>query len=223
MNVGTLATERAGLGVRQPPRPRPRRPDQDAAPATGAAPSDDALLRRTGLGDRQAFDQLYRRYAPRVRGFARSIVRAAEDADEVVVDTMAAVWRTAHHYRAGAQVSTWILGIARNKAVDVVRAQGRAPATHALDTAAQVADPAPGPVDATAQQARRTAVAAALARLNAEHREVLYLAFYEDLPYREISRRLGIPSNTVKSRVYYAKQQLARYISSEFSYARDLL
>src|SRR5450432_1755534 len=212
MNVGTLATQRLGPGLRHPPRARVRHPDRDAGPASGPASSDDALLRQAGLGDRQAFDQLYRRYSPRIRGFARSIVRAPEDADEVVVDTMAAVWRTARHYRAGAQVSTWILGIARNKAVDVVRAQGRAPVTHALDAAAQIADPSPGPADAAVQAVRRMAVGAALARLNAEHREVLNLAFYEDLPYREISRRLGIPSNTVKSRVYYAKQQLARYI-----------
>jgi RNA polymerase sigma-70 factor (ECF subfamily) len=173
-----------------------------------AAVKDIDLLAAAGSGDPAAFELLYDRYERRVYNYVRSFVRQPALAEEVVIDTMLAVWHGARSFTRASRVSTWILGIARHKALDAVRKAGRQGADLALDQAETLVDPAESPVDGIDRTVNAQLMQRAIAQLSTDHQEILRLAFYEDLPYAEIAALLAIPDNTVKTRVYYAKQQL---------------
>jgi RNA polymerase sigma-70 factor (ECF subfamily) len=162
---------------------------------------------------------LYSLYERRVFQYLRTFVRDASTAEELVVDTMLAVWNGARRFSGTSRVSTWIFGIARHKALDAVRRHARSGSHVPLEDAAETPASGPGPEDWAQQRSLEGVMQQAFATLSAEHREILYLAFYEDLPYQEIAALLSLPLNTVKTRVYYAKLklkgQLERHTPSE--------
>ena len=172
--------------------------------------TDADLLSATAAGNRDAFHVLYGRFERRVYRYVCTFVRQPTLAEDVVIDTMTAVWRGAQAFNGSSRVSTWILGIARHKALDALRSGTREMVP--LDEIDGVEDT----TETAAQSAERSSsareVLRALALLSDDHREVLRLAFYEELPYDEIATLLAIPSNTVKTRVFYAKQQLKRQL-----------
>lgn len=170
------------------------------------------LLEATGQADREAFSRLYRRYEARVYGYARNFVRDSGLAEDLVVETMTAVWDGARTFDGRSRVSTWILGIARHKAIDAVRARTRQPATVQVDAAHEVVCPAVGPMESADAEQLARYTQRALESLSAEHREILRLAFYEELPYEEIAQLLQIRPNTVKTRVFYAKKSLKDHL-----------
>jgi RNA polymerase sigma-70 factor (ECF subfamily) len=132
-------------------------------------------------------------------------------AEEVVQETMIAVWKSAKDYKEQSQVSSWILGIAHNKALDRARARQREPELlREIDRRAS-ARATPEQIAQRNSQVER--VRSALEKLSPEHREVMMLAFYNELSYSEIAQIVGCPEGTVKSRVYYAKEQLKRLLS----------
>ncbi len=172
---------------------------------------ENQLLAAVGAGDTACFERLYAAYERRVLQYARTIVRDIGTAEEVVVDTMLAVWDGARRFNRTSRVSTWIFGIARHKALDAVRRSGRGSRAGkhvALQEAAEVASEEPTPESAADKSSVRAALEVAFEGLSPEHREILYLAFFEDLPYEEIANLLSLPLNTVKTRVYYAKENL---------------
>jgi len=173
-----------------------------------AAARDIDLLAAAASGDAVAFELLYDRYERRVYNYVRSFVRQPALAEEVVIDTMLAVWQGARSYAQASRVSTWVLGIARHKALDAVRKAARLGTDLPLDQAATLADPAAAPADDIDRKLNAQLMQRAIAQLSTDHQEILRLAFYEDLPYDEIAALLEIPDNTVKTRVFYAKQQL---------------
>jgi RNA polymerase sigma-70 factor, ECF subfamily len=179
----------------------------------------DALVR----GERGAFDRLYRRFASPLRVYARGIVGDPCTADEIVLDTMTAVWQNAGRFRFRARVSTWIFGIAHHKAIDAVRDRLRHLAIAAIDAAEPPRDRSDDPLAAAGCEARSRTFQDAFRQLTHEHRETLRLAFYEELPYFEIARRMGVPANTVKSRIFYAKQRFISFISTSITNPADLL
>jgi RNA polymerase sigma-70 factor (ECF subfamily) len=180
------------------------KPDEQSVP-------DRALLIASGSGDESAFRTLYQRYERRVYNYVRTFIREPTLAEDVVIETMTAVWQGAMRFTQASRASTWILGIARHKALDAVRKSGGRPEPVSLDQVDEpIGDDDPqtfAVVGADAQLMLR-----ALALLTQEHREILRLAFYEDLPYDDIAAMLSIPGNTVKTRVFYAKQQLKLHL-----------
>lgn len=174
--------------------------------------SDLDLIASTASGGTAAFERLYERYERRVYNYVRGFLRQPALAEEVVIDTMLAVWHGARGFSRSSRVSTWILGIARHKALDAVRAAVRSGGTVPLDEAAEPADEAEGLADAADHRFRSAEMRRALSHLSQDHQEVLRLAFFEELPYEEIALLLEIPDNTVKTRVFYAKQQLRRQL-----------
>ena len=150
--------------------------------------------------------ELYRRYAGELFGFAASALGDREQAEEVVQDVFAQLWRHAGEYdHRRASVRTWLYAIARNRIVDAHRRAAarpkRADEEVSLDSAAEI--------DAALDQAvLRWQITAALARLSPAHREVIRLAHYGGLTMREIAERTGIPLGTVKSRTSYALRSL---------------
>jgi RNA polymerase sigma-70 factor, ECF subfamily len=171
-------------------------------------PSSDAMrvgrLPRDRSGDE--LRELYRRYAGELFGFATSALGDREQAEEVVQDVFAQLWRHAGDYdQRRASVRTWLYAIARNRIVDAHRRAAARPKqaeeTESLDNAAEI--------DAALDQAvLRWQITAALARLSPAHREVIRLAHYGGLTMREIAERTGIPLGTVKSRTSYALRSL---------------
>jgi RNA polymerase sigma-70 factor, ECF subfamily len=180
------------------------------------APSDATLVERLPRDDSgDELRELYRRYAGQLYGFACNALGDRELAEEVVQDVFARAWRHAREYdRSRASVRTWLYSIARNRVVDARRRAAVRPGV-----APSADQETPAELDRTLEQAvLRWQVAAALARLSPEHREVIRLAHYGGLTLREIAERKGIPLGTVKSRTSYALRSL-RLILDEMEVA----
>jgi len=166
--------------------------------------SDRELIADVANGDEAAFRQLYDRFADRVFRYAYTILRGKHLAEEVAQETMIAVWKGAAKFAGRSKVSTWIFGIARNQSYSLVRKEIRT--KRVPDVSLIEPDPAPG-------IHRQEQVARALAQLSDDHREVVFLTFYEGLSYGEIASILDIPAGTVKSRMFYAKRQLGEVLA----------
>ena len=178
---------------------RARLPGHDTAGRGRWSGQNGELLSRVASGDEAAFERLYERLADRVSRFALTIVRDRHLAQEVLQDTMVAVWKGAGRFADCSQVSTWVLGIARNRTYDLLRRETRG----ARRTEEGVMQP-----DPLAGVEHVEAVRGAVERLPPGEREVAFLTFYEGLSYREIAGMLGIPEGTVKSRMFHAKRRL---------------
>lgn len=158
-----------------------------------------------------AFETMYRRFEAKVYHYILSSIQDDAVARELLAEVMVAVWKGARTFKGESQVSTWIFGIARHKVLDALRKRTRHQSSMvALDQAMALADPNDNPEHRAEQQDEADTVKAAMETLSQEHREVLYFAFYEELPYQDIATLIGAPVNTVKTRVFYAKQQLKR-------------
>ncbi len=163
--------------------------------------TDERLIHRIARQDQTAFRELYERHADRVFRFALSHVGDRNLAEEVLQETMIAVWKGAARFRGDSKVTTWLLGIARNQAHSLLRQESRAGRTPALQAWTD------DPHEAAAIQVR---VERALATLPARQRELLHLVFYEQLSVAETADVLGIPEGTVKSRMFHARKALAK-------------
>lgn len=178
--------------------------------------SDATLVERLPRDDGgDELRELYRRYSGELFGFACNALGDRDLAEEVVQDVFARAWRHAGDYDPRrASVRTWLYSIARNRVVDARRRAAVRPGV-----AGGVEPESPAELDRTLEQAvLRWQVAAALARLSPEHREVIRLAHYGGLTLREIAEREGIPLGTVKSRTSYALRSL-RLILDEMEVA----
>ena len=177
--------------------------------------TDDELLARTARGDMGAFETLYRRFETKIYHYILTSIQDDTTAQDLLTEVMVAVWKGAKNFKGDSQVSTWIFGIARHKILDAIRSRMRHHTqTVALDQAMEIADPDENPESQVAQKDDADEVKKAMDTLSQEHQEVLFLAFYEELPYQEIATRIGAPVNTVKTRVFYAKQQLKRALKN---------
>ena len=171
-----------------------------------------ALVRRMAEGDEQALGALYDRWHPVVHAVVARVLRQRDDVDDVVEEVFWQAWRQAERYDpARAVVQTWVLTIARSRALDRARAVMRR-REEPLDgesgdvAAQQPAEGDPG-MDAEASERRRIVVAA-LAELPAEQRECLELGYFGGLSQTEIAERTGQPLGTVKTRMRLAMQKL---------------
>jgi RNA polymerase sigma-70 factor (ECF subfamily) len=175
--------------------------------------SDSDLIKAVAREDTVAFERLYRLYEKRVFQYVRTLVENYAVAEDVVIETMTAVWRGAAHYAQTSTVSTWIFGIARHKALDALRKRSSKESI-SLDEAVEL----PGQLEQPIERMNRTQVAGimqkALRKLSRDHQEIMRLVFYEEMPYQEIASLLSIPENTVKTRVYHAKRQLRQLLDT---------
>lgn len=157
--------------------------------------------------DRQAFEALYRRYAPRLHGYLWKLLRRREVVEEVLDDVMVVIWKGSGKFNFTSRLSTWIFGIAHNMARKAFRT--RVPEPAGLFPAGEEAidqDTTDAPV---LRDELRAAVARALETLPPEQRAVVELTFYHGHSYQEISEIVGSPVNTIKTRMFYARQRLA--------------
>lgn len=182
----------------------------DATHKHNASESD--LLAAVAAGEQLAFERLYGLYEKRVFQYVRTLVLDSTLAEEVVSDTMMAVWRGAGTFTRASRVSTWIFGIARHKALDSMRRTGRQQREVDLDGVMDLPHTQESPTDCVQRKQIASLIQHVLTYLSPEHQEILRLVFYEELSYEEIAKLLSIPENTVKTRVYYAKHHLKRQL-----------
>jgi len=167
-------------------------------------PSDTQLLSRISDRDRGAFHRLFERHSDRVYRFALALTRSPHLAEEVLQETMMAVWKGAKRFKGRSKVTTWILGIAKNQAYNLLRREERGKRLPAS------VDRTPDPAEEVEMSVR---VERSLDTLPEAQREVLHLVFYENLSVRETAELLGIPEGTVKSRMYHARKNLAKELA----------
>jgi RNA polymerase sigma-70 factor, ECF subfamily len=170
-----------------------------------------ALLRRIERGDEAAMRALHLRYNRRVYAFVLKRLRDPAEAEEVVVDTMFEIWKHPLRFRGESRFSTWLLGIARNKLLNVIRA--REPAHCDIDDeSVQLPGHAMDGFAALDKKQRHGLLLSCMQRLPAEQRECLHLALFEELPLKDIAQLQGCPENTVKTRLFHARQKMNRYL-----------
>lgn len=176
---------------------------------------DDAmLLQRMARGDEQALGLLYDRWEPAVRVAALRIVREPVEADDVVEDVFWQAWRQADRFEpTRASAGTWLLTIARSRALDRLRSLRRTREEASLDAAEETGDASfaldsPDPLEATNLLERAALVREAVRSLPTEQREALQLGYFEGLSQSEISEKTGQPLGTVKTRMRLALRKL---------------
>lgn len=184
------------------------------APSPGKEPPRNAdladlLMRVAEVRDKTAFAQLFEHFGPRIKGFMMRKGADAELAEDLAQDTMITVWRKAHMYsREKGTVSTWIFTIARNRRIDWARRSSNVQFADIADYDQASDDPGSDETVTSTQEAEF--VAEAIEALPEDQKQVISMAFMEDLTQMEISDRLSLPLGTVKSRMRLAYQKLAR-------------
>ncbi|MFL6822192.1 MAG: sigma-70 family RNA polymerase sigma factor [Xanthobacteraceae bacterium] len=174
--------------------------------------SDDVLIRRIAAGDQLAMRTLFARHRIPLYRWLLRIVRDETLAEDLLSDVFLDVWRQAGSYRGDASVSTWLLAIARYKALSARRARPHAE----LDArvASSIADPADDPEAALQKRNRSEVLQDSLARLSPEHGEVVDLVYYHGKSVKEVADIIGIGEATVKTRMFYARKKLADLVAT---------
>ena len=169
--------------------------------------SDHELIRLIAADDNNAMRVLFARHNVRVFQFAVRIVGNEATAEDVVSEVFVDVWRNASRFEGRSQVATWILGIARHKALAAAR---RRSIGQFDDDIALIEDPADGP-EIAAQKADRSAILReCLEQLSPAHREIIDLVYYHEKSIPEVATILGILHDTAKTRLFYARKHIAK-------------
>jgi RNA polymerase sigma-70 factor (ECF subfamily) len=182
--------------------------------------TDEDLLHRFCAGQKEAFGVLLRRYERELYGYLRRYLGDGNLAEDVFQNTFLQVYLKSGQYEEGRPVRPWLYTIATNQAIDALRRNGRHQAV-SLDQARKetgegelqnlmemLESRGPSPLEAAHGEERRERIRASVERLPEFLREVLILAYYQGLKYREIADILGIPVGTVKSRLHAALVKL---------------
>jgi RNA polymerase sigma-70 factor, ECF subfamily len=179
-----------------------------------------ALLERIGQQDQAAFRELYKAFSRRVHAYVLNMLKDPARAEEVLVDTMYEVWRAPARFRGDSLFSTWLIGVARNKALMVYRSRRPDELHDDLDDIAEItASDSPDAFAQLAAKQRTEGVRACMDKLSDEHREAMHLVFYEGFSLAEVADVQSCPENTVKTRLFHARQKikacLARLVQRE--------
>jgi RNA polymerase sigma-70 factor (ECF subfamily) len=180
------------------------------------AMSDEALIAAIAAGDRAAMRILYNRHQVRVFRFAARLVDDAAAAEDVVSEAFIEVWRQADRFEGRSSVSTWIMSIARFKALSVRRRRQEIELDE--NVAETVADQYSTPEQILLETDRRAQLRACLSQLSPDHREIIDLVYYHDKSIEEVAEIVGVPKNTVKTRMFYARRRLAQLLAEHHDF-----
>lgn len=183
-----------------------------------AVPTQDPdlmLIRAMAAGNTHALDSLYARYGPPVLSFLVARLGDRQLAEEILQDVMLAAWNSAATFRGESRVYTWLLVIARNRAMNAQRRH--TPASVPLDEELGDYNGDSGLFEGLARKVTRTAVRDAVNNLSTQQREILVLVFYNQLSGPEVAHVLGITAGTVKSRLHRAKSALRKVLQAQGS------
>src|SRR5262245_52801002 len=186
-------------------------------PSTQQAAADEALMRQVADGSAEALGVLHRRFARLIFALAvRTLDRAA--AEDLVQEVFLAVWRNARRFDPErGSVRAWLLQIAHFRLLNELRRRSRQPEILPDPDGVLEALPAgdPGPAEAAAQEQRRTVLRSAFDALAPAQRQVLGLAFLDDLTHEQVAAELGLPLGTAKTRIRAGLQKLRTTLWSQ--------
>ena len=183
-----------------------------ASPAQVAAretSSDEMLIRRIAGGDQLAMRALFCRHRVALHRWLLRLVRDETLAEDLLSDVFLDVWRQASSFKAHSSVSTWLLAIARYKALSAQRHRTDAELDEA--TVSTVPD---DPELVLQTKNRAEVLRQSLARLSPEHGEVIDLVYYHGKSVKEVAEIVGISEATVKTRMFYARKKLAELVET---------
>jgi RNA polymerase sigma-70 factor (ECF subfamily) len=193
---------------------------------TAGADDDATLLARYRRGDARAMDRLVDRHGPSVYAFVRRMLGDSPVVDDLVQDVWVKVLRSPDSFDGRARLTTWLFAVARNACLDHLRRDQRRrgvpdPVSDSDDgapggAAARAVDPGPPVLDAVAKRELGQLVERAVAELPPAQREVFLLREGTDLSFTEIGESLGLPKDTVKSRMRYAVEHVRRFLRDRF-------
>jgi RNA polymerase sigma-70 factor (ECF subfamily) len=175
--------------------------------------SDEALVGLIAKGDKNALQVLFARHNVKVFRFVLRFLNDEATAEDLVSEVFFDVWRQADRFESRSQVSTWLLGIARNKALSSLRKRS----TEELDeeVAEFIEDPSDSPETLMHNRQRSQILQDCLAQLSPAHREIIDLVYYHEKSIEEVADIIGVPQNTVKTRMFYARKRIGELISSK--------
>lgn len=172
--------------------------------------SDAALLESIARGDQAALDALFTRYSARIHRYVMRLTGSATIAEETVSDVFLEVWTHARDYAGWSQVSTWLLGIARHKALSARRQRTDLP----LDekTASVIEDPADNPEQILLRRSRDSIIERCVRQLPRSQRDVIDLFYLREKSISEIVAIVGAAKSTVKTRMFYGRSRMAELL-----------
>jgi RNA polymerase sigma-70 factor (ECF subfamily) len=176
------------------------------------ASSDEALILRIANGDRMAMQVLFARHQVKVFRFVVRLIGDEAAAEDVISEVFLDVWRHAGRFEARSSVSTWLLAIARNKAYSMLRR----PKSEGLDDdkAESIVDTLDDPEVVAQKRDKSGLLRDCIHRLSVDHREVIDLVYYQEKSVEEVAEIVGIPENTVKTRMFYARKKLSEMLQA---------
>jgi RNA polymerase sigma-70 factor, ECF subfamily len=169
--------------------------------------ADEPLVRRIARKDERAMRVLFARYHRRVFLFLIRLVKDETLAEDVVSEVFLDVWRKAESFKGQSAVATWLLAIARNKALTA--AARRSEVGLDDEMAATLVDPNADPERALQEKDRTEVLGQCLAKLSPEHGQIISLVYYREKSVREVAEIVGVPEPTVKTRMFYARRRIA--------------
>ena len=182
---------------------------QAAAPETSF---DSMLIRRIAQGDQLAMRTLFGRHRVPLYRWLLRLVGDEALAEDLLSDVFLDVWRQAARFEARSSVSTWLLAIARYKALSARRRRPDAELDEKI--ASTVADPADDPEVVLQKKTRADLLRHCLARLSPEHSEVIDLVYFHGKSVKEVAEIVGIAEATLKTRMFYARKKLADFVAA---------
>jgi len=176
------------------------------------ATSDEVLIGRIAKGDRLAMQVLFARHHVRVYRFVLRLVGNPTVAEDLISDVFLDVWRQADKFEGRSAVSTWMLAIARFKALSALRKRP----DEELDeeTAETIEDTSDNPEVSLEKKDKSVVLRQCLEKLSPEHKEIIDLVYYHEKSVEEVAEIVGIPENTVKTRMFYARKKLAELLQA---------
>ena len=175
--------------------------------------SDEELIGRIAGGDRLAMQVLFARHHVRVYRFVLRLVRNEATAEDLISEVFLDVWRQANRFEGRSAVSTWLLAIARFKALSILRRRPEDELDEA--TAEAIEDPSDDPGVALQKKDRNAILRKCLDALSAEHREIVDLVYYHERSVEEAAKIVGIPEGTVKTRMFHARKKFAELLNAQ--------
>ncbi len=158
----------------------------------------DALLARVALQDRQAFDRLYALCSGKLFAVTMRIMKDRAEAEDVLQEAFIRIWQKSHSFRPGqAKAISWLVTIARNLAIDRLRARQMPVAP--MEMAQDIADEKPTPETEASNNETRTQLEACLAELEKNRAEAVKSAYLEGYSYQELADRYDTPLNTIRT------------------------
>ena len=182
------------------------------AAACETSSDDEMLIGRIANGDQLAMRTLFGRHRVALYRWLLRLVRDEALAEDLLSEVFLDVWRQAAAFEARSSVSTWLLAIARYKALSARRRRTDAELDDKV--AAAVADPADNPEAVLEKKDRAVQLRQSLASLSPEHGEVIDLVYYHDKSIKEVAEIVGVAEATVKTRMFYARRKLAEMVAA---------